>query len=162
MAKMNKNIPKEPRTKELFDQRVEVREPHQCWPWRGCVSATAKGLVQSEGILWLSHRLAAHYGGADILDHVVSHTCGNTLCCNPNHLAVESSYDMYQRMKAAGRTNRGETNRASKLTAEEVREIRASYVPYDRENNTRTLGERYGVTPGCIRDILIYKTWVDA
>ena len=52
---------------------------------------------------------------------------------------------------------RGQENGQSKLTENQVREIRGKYIP--RKYHTGMLAEEYGVTPEAIRLIVIRSSW---
>ncbi len=65
---------------------------------------------------------------------VIRHKCDNTNCINPEHLETGTHYDNVQDAVKRGRTTRGEKNPGSKLTVEEVKEIRRlqHVIPIDR------------------------------
>jgi hypothetical protein len=58
-----------------------------CWPWMGCVdTTTGYGRFCFEGHTWLAHRFFyVRAFGPIPKGHVVHHTCGNRICCNPAH-----------------------------------------------------------------------------
>ena len=58
-----------------------------------------------------------------------------------------------------GLTATGERNAAHKLTEDDVRTIRAVYVPNSSEYNTWTLAEMFGVSQTTIRFIVNGKYW---
>ena len=83
----------------------------------------------------------------------VMHHCDNKLCVNPHHLSVGTQKDNIHDMIAKGRTNYvanyGEANGRSKLTAAEVRQIRALYEVGDTTH--RKLGAQFNVSEDAVR-----------
>lgn len=83
------------------------------------------------------------------------HLCGNGHlgCLHPRHLkwgtAVENMADKLEH----GTSNRGEQHPLAKLTAEDVRAIRASDEP------RKVLALRYGISSSALSDILRRKNW---
>lgn len=57
--------------------------------------------------------------------------------------------------------NNGERNGNAKLTREQIREIRDSYKPWDRECGGRALARKYGVNDSTIDEIIRGRRWKD-
>ena len=102
----------------------------------------------------LAHRVAAHFWlGLDLSDTAthVCHRCDNPSCCNPKHLYLGS--DATNRQDA---WDRGRFKGTSKLTDEQVREIRRTRgVRLQRD-----LADEFGVSVNCISECargLTYK-----
>jgi hypothetical protein len=132
-----------------------------CWIWTGTLNAFGYGVLgrgrRGEGNV-LAHRYTLELDrrpvpeGADTLHH-----CDNRRCVNPAHLSSGSRLDNVRDMMTKGRhaaqkgkayAARGEAHPMARLTAEEVRAIRASSA------SSRDLAARYSTTPeyiGCIR-----------
>ena len=55
---------------------------------------------------------------------------------------------------------KGERCHNSKLTQEQVDEIRLVYVPYDRNYGQYALANQYGVSRSTIEDVVHKCTWV--
>jgi plasmid maintenance system antidote protein VapI len=55
--------------------------------------------------------------------------------------------------------NRGERNGNAKLTLEQVKEIRDSYTPWDRNFSGRALARKYGVDDSTINEIIRGRRW---
>lgn len=148
---------------ERFWGRVEKEgHPKECWEWKG---ATTKGhgTIRISRKQYYTHRLSweIHYGSPGTLD--VLHQCDNGRCVNPEHLFLGTQQDNMQDMNKKGRRRtrplRGEENSQSKLTWDEVREIRIRYS--NGGVTIRQLSQDYGVSPGTIGFIIDNKTWVE-
>ena len=100
-----------------------------------------------------AHRIAyelAH--NVDLPRGVSVRACDrNPLCVNPSHLDI----DDYSRRQYPGR--KGIQTR-TKLTAQEVREIRRLA---DRGHRNGKLAEDFGVTPQTIKSIVRRESWAD-
>ena len=92
---------------------------------------------------------------ADIADKVVRHRCDNPACINPAHLELGTQKDNVQDSVLRGRAIRspGESNGRSKLTVDQVLEIRAS-----AEAGIK-LAQIYGVSSAVISGIKLRKLW---
>lgn len=87
---------------------------------------------------------------------IVRHLCGNPHCCNPEHLALGTDGDNARDRDEHGRTARGTKNGRSKLTEEDVREIKKRLAAGD---GVRHLARVYGVTHAVISAINRGLTW---
>lgn len=85
---------------------------------------------------------------------VIRHKCDNPSCINPEHLEIGTHRDNVNDKVKRGRSTYGEKNPKSKLTEDEVREIRNNKILSVRE-----LSEKYSVTMSAIRQIINYTTW---
>lgn len=154
------------RSDESLEQRlwakVRIGSDSECWEWQGHVTKNGYGQIGHKGVLIYAHRAAATV----ILDYLdpeatVMHTCDNRRCCNPAHLVVATMAENNADKIAKGRANyrKGEHHERSKLTWEQVREIR------QRWNNTTATGpamaEEYGVSPAAIEYIVTNRSWFD-
>lgn len=84
---------------------------------------------------------------------VVRHSCDNPPCWNPSHLELGTQAENVRDRETRGRSQRGERHYASKLTEDDVREIRASGL------TGPALGRQYGVSPFTIYKILDGRSW---
>lgn len=102
--------------------KIEVKGPDECWPWRAGTSLSGRrkvryGLLReggSKGRRWRAHRLVLLFKTAEAEvprddgepfedwlkranrvyeEFEASHTCDNSMCCNPRHLAWELHID---------------------------------------------------------------------
>ena len=128
--------------------------PDGCWPWLGKSNVRNYGQMSVGNKSTLAHRIA--YGlekgpipeGLDVL-----HKCDNPPCCNPAHLFVGMHRDNMEDKTKKGRQQHGEKHYRAKLTADDVRHIRAS------GEESAVLAERYGVTQSNICTIRARRSW---
>ncbi len=143
-----------------FWAHVKIAGPDECWEWTGAKMHKGYGVIRFQGKGWRAHRLAWMLTYGAIPDEMLAcHTCDRVSCVNPAHLFLGTITDNNRDCIAKGRTNpqRGEEIAWSKLTEDEVREIRRlhalggiSYV---------ALGKRFDVSETLIRHIVARKQW---
>jgi hypothetical protein len=154
------------RSDESLEQRlwarVRIGSDSECWEWQGHVAKNGYGQIGHKGVLIYAHRAAATV----ILDYLdpeatVMHTCDNRRCCNPAHLVVATMAENNADKIAKGRANyrKGEQHGRSKLTWEQVREIRTRWLAGGVTLDE--MAEEYGVTSGTLMHVTTNRTWVD-
>lgn len=139
-------------------QNSESADERGCWNWNGYLDPKGYGRTSDESGEVLAHRLSYMEFVGPITDGLhVLHKCDNPSCINPSHLELGTNVENHEQKMARGRQFHpiGERNPKAKLTARDVREIRASSLP------TNALAERFGVTRTNISMILLGRTWKD-
>ena len=71
-----------------FWRRVDIRDKHQCWHWKGAITKAGRGQVSWQGQTRTASRVAVHLSGKlhDLSSPIaVTMKCGNLACCNPLH-----------------------------------------------------------------------------
>lgn len=87
---------------------------------------------------------------------VALHSCDNPPCCNPRHLRWGTQQENAHDMRTKRRAARGEAASSSKLTEQDVRDIRTqSRAGVSR----RSLSEQYGVSKVAIGHVINHTTW---
>ena len=136
--------------------KVDIGSEDACWEWTG--SRTHAGYGQSR---WYGKQRTVHsivceltHGPKPTPKHQVAHSCGVRACCNPRHLRWATASENQMDRVLHGTHNRGERQGQSKLTTDQVREIRAQ--PHRLQ---RDLAAEYGVTDRTIGDIQRREIW---
>lgn len=158
---------------ERFWSKVDVRGPHECWPWLGGTDKYGYGRINSGGKngtpLVASHvALELDRGYPLAPGELACHTCDNPPCCNPVHLFAGTHKDNADDMIRKGRgitgdrhphrtrgtAARGEQNGRVKLTTEQVLSIRAN-----PDKPTKEIAIEYSITRWQARNILARRSW---
>jgi hypothetical protein len=156
-----------------FLQRVNkngtIKKPELgcCWEWTLALCVTGYGRFCSKNKTYAAHRWSFMYHKGEIpVGKLIRHACDNPKCVNPDHLSYgtqqENMNDLKEKvrlMKGEPEVNKdtmGENNGRSKLTADDVREIR---VLKGFAFNHVELGKMYGVNESAVRNILAGRTW---
>lgn len=152
-----------------------------CWLWTAAIvrGYGAFHVIRSKSVK--AHRFAYELWIGPIPEGMcVCHTCDNPRCVNPAHLWLgtnaENTHDKIAKGRARyigqynpargernghvthpERTLRGESQHASKLTAELVRAIRADYGT--GTTSCSELGVKYGVSNSTIHRIVRRTAW---
>ena len=97
-----------------------------CLEWQRGMFPSGYGTVKHGGKQWRTHRLMYKLAfGIDPGGLRVRHLCHNKRCCYPGHLALGTDKENVADSMRIGRHAHGERQGLAKLTANEVREIRA-------------------------------------
>jgi hypothetical protein len=135
--------------KPFFDMRWKLSESG-CWQWIGAVTKAKPGKepygrIVANGRPVKAHRLSWIIHRAPIASSQwVLHRCNNSLCVNPEHLYIGTHVENMRDMAASGR---GYRRKLSKLSDDDVREIRK------RTESIAATAQRYGVNKSTIKDI---------
>lgn len=143
-------------------EKIIKGDPDECWPFLSAGKPSPYGRILQSGSkpprYLLSHRVVWELTNGPIPKGMfVCHKCDNPCCCNPNHLFLglpkENSADMARK----GRAPRGASNHKTKLTEDQVRQIKVLL----RATNWTTgeIGKMFGVTAGAIQSIVENKSW---
>lgn len=150
--------------------RQYIPEPNcGCWLWTGYVDkrtgyarfmlGNSRDSMEVEG----AHRASWRLHRGEIPDGmIVCHKCDERSCVNPDHLFLGTYVDNQQDASRKGRLKwkgprpglrRGEQHPGAKLSADDVREIRAS------GESMYALARRFGVSDVNIHRIRTRKIW---
>lgn len=157
---------------DKFWRRVEKKE--FCWEWIGSKFRGGYGQLTHGEEIYQHKNLKAHRVSYEIHfgkipeDKIVCHHCDNASCVNPDHLFLGTWQDNVQDMIQKGRrfNTEGEKNGQSKLTDNQVKEIREKYKMNEitgrylrKKYSNAKLAKEYGITQSVISDIITYKKW---
>lgn len=137
-----------------FWDKVEVKDSDECWIWKGYINPDGYGQLDVGGKTTGAHRVAVRADGRDPTGKVVRHTCHNPSCVNPHHLVIGTQKENVQDMVEAGHQARGERHGQSELSADQVREIRAS------DRSPKELAHQYPTSASNIRAVREGEAWV--
>lgn len=160
--------------RRTLEERLHARldksvGPDGCWVWTGSTTRGEFGYGQIGEVkdgrrrCWLTHRLAMslHLGRDLAAEECVLHRCDNPPCCNPTHLFLGDRNDNAKDKVAKGRQRNGivpgERHGMSKMTDDDVRELRRSYAAH--EASQPELAKRFGITQSSVWAIVHRRTW---
>lgn len=171
------------KAEERFFEKVEIRRDPvrqgltECWEWIGARNYSTDpkwknfaygyinigGRRSSGGSAQRAHRVSwvMHFGlipqGMSVL-----HRCDNARCVRPDHLFLGTLKDNAHDMISKGRYNgparirRGDDNKCSKMTSEQVREIRRLRA---EGVGPTEIAETIGVTNAMVKNVIYGKSW---
>ena len=133
-----------------------VKYEKDCWIWTGGKDK-GYGQFSFQKKVWRASRLIYTHCFGDIEEGlVICHApliCHNRACVNPEHLSAETEKTNYSHRIIDGTDAHGEKNGNSKLTAEQVLEIRAS------DKTQKELAIEFNVSQPVINYIIARKNW---
>lgn len=133
-----------------------IPEPNSgCWIWLGKLNPYGYGvIVRFNELTDLAHRVSLELIGRKASKgQLVCHRCDNRSFVNPEHLFVGSHADNSRDMAAKGRAATGERNSRTKLTINQVLEIKRSSL------SSKDLSAMYGVCQKTVRNYKSGATW---
>jgi predicted XRE-type DNA-binding protein len=146
-------------TIESFWERVVVRGPDECWPWKLYCNRCGYGVFGYHGKIYLSHRFAYIATCGDIPNGMhVLHRCDNPPCCNPKHLWLGTHLENMEDMTRKRRYNdtAREKNGRHKLTEEQVAEIRRLHKTGLLQKD---IAKQFSISQSNVSDIILYQRW---
>ena len=138
---------------------AKVLKTDACWLWTGKRAHDGYGYFrikypQHDVTTAAAHRVAWTLTVGPIPPgFFVCHHCDVRYCVNPAHLFLGTHKDNMRDATVKGRVNRGEKNGQSKLTNDQVQQIRTL------EGTHTEIATKFGVTPETISFIRNYKGW---
>jgi len=145
-----------------FTEKYKVCPDTGCWLWTASFGSMGYGqILNDKNKIEGAHRVAYALYHGEIGNNFVLHKCDNKPCVNPDHLFLGTQDDNVKDMDAKGRrrsnTPKGSKHINSKLTEDEVREIRSKYVP--RIYTLQDLADEYGTAKRNIYLIITKQAW---
>ncbi len=143
---------------ERFESKIN--KTNNCWLFNGALKKNGYGQFRVNKKTVAAHRFSYElYKGKIPENMFVCHSCDVRNCVNPEHLFLGTRQDNMDDMVKKGRQTHmtRELNGRSKLTQEQVLEIRAKYKPYIY--NIYMLAKEYGVGKSMIFCIISNQNW---
>ena len=149
-----------------------VQKTPTCWEWVGAKNGLGYGVLGKGGRRAgniKAHRASYLLNRGSIPEGLfVCHACDNPSCVRPDHLFLGTALQNWSDAHKKGRTGLpprrvGTTNSNSKLTNQQVEELRQLYHPPPRRRGRvayhAKLAARYGVDKSTIHNILTKRQW---
>lgn len=144
---------------DRFWDKVDVRGSEECWPWLGGTDR------DGYGVFWITptNKSTAHRVSMVLFtnqpltsaEHVL-HGCDNPPCSNPAHLRLGNNILNIEDSVRKGRRACGEQNGATKLSINQVREIKRLL----RDGvSQRLLARDFDISRSVIGDINTGRIW---
>jgi hypothetical protein len=133
--------------------------PNACWEWQGqCQPKLPYGRYTINGKFWTAHRLSYTLTKGPITQGlVVMHSCDNPKCCRPEHLSLGTKADNAKDRDIKQRQARGITNGSTKLTEQDVLDIRN--MPYGQRGDNKRIRLKYNLDKTTVLKIVNRITW---
>lgn len=139
---------------ERFWKKVDkTSNPNGCWEWIGGLDRDQYGLFSYNKKQYRAHRFMCLINNINIQNQYVCHSCDNPKCVNPNHLWIGNHIQNEIDKDIKGRRPIGINHGRSKLTNQQIFEIRTSLL------NGKQLSKKYNVSDAVIYNIKNRKTW---
>jgi hypothetical protein len=141
-----------------FWNKVNKKNDEECWEWNG-YHIENRGRFNINGKIYKAHRISYYLATGNLPEYPleVRHKCKIKLCVNPNHLETgthtENMHDKYRDETILI----GENHQNSKLTEQQVLEIRTKYIPY--KYSAQKLALEYNVSSRLILKIINNQIW---
>lgn len=147
-------------TRKSIKSMSLVDDKSGCWVWTG-KKLNGYGSVQKGGKQKYAHRVSYQlFHSKNPGKKFVCHKCDNPVCVNPDHLFLGTQKDNIRDMSNKGRGRgqflRGEGNKNTKLTEENIPIIRKQYK---EGASLYRLGIDFGVSAKSISSIIQRESW---
>lgn len=136
---------------DRFWRKVDkTSNPNGCWVWLAGKHPFGYGRYCGK----LTHRISFELHHRTLKrGECVLHQCDNPKCVNPSHLSAGSRTDNARERTERGRTLCGSNVTISKLTEQQILEIRSS------KQSVKQLSSIYGVSLSTIYNIINGTSW---
>ena len=127
----------------------------QCKEWQGQCNSNGYGIFQVNGKKYRAHRISWQLEHGPIPRGMkILHECDNPPCVKLTHLFLGTQADNVRDATNKGRMAKGYQTGKSKVTEDQVREIRSL-----EGTNQYELAKRFNITQPTISNIMNRRTW---
>lgn len=131
-----------------------------CWDWIASTNADGYGMFQFSGKMIGAHQYSYLIFKGNITKELeLCHNCNRRTCVNPDHLRADThAANVLDAVKAGPYIKKGSENCFSKLTEQDVLNIRKDYAT--GSITLAALGKKFQVSFVAIGCIIRRETWV--
>lgn len=133
----------------------------RCWEWIASKNRYGYGQLTNRQQHYEAHRVSFVFRNGSIPSGMhILHYCDNPACVNPDHLHLGTHQQNMADMVSKGRTKKGERHWNSKLTEDEVFQIRKRYGRRGiGGEDSSSLSKEFQVSVSTIMNIVNEKNW---
>lgn len=144
---------------QRFWSKIKIGYADECWWWTGAMDDRGVGQFWLQSQVVRAPRLAWSIANSRVFPEALlaCHRCDNAPCCNPAHIWPDTHQANVDDMTSKGRHPHGVSHGASKITEQDVRDIRAEAATglYSQE----TIGLKHGLSKWQVSNIVRKLQW---
>lgn len=148
---------------DFLENVVLLYQGDDCLKWPFGDRGNGYGCLNYEGKSQNVHRIVCRriHGEPPTKEHIACHSCGkgHEGCCNPNHIFWGTPKSNQADRLIHGTHGRGERCGTSKLTAQQVIEIRSRYRSKGATKIAAEVAKDFGIAVGTVYGIWYRKAW---
>lgn len=138
---------------------THVKKTNGCWFWTGHIGRGGYGMYPIKRFNIVASRVAWTLSTGSVPKYDICHHCDTPRCVRPDHLFEGAEQENCDDMVRKGRQARWERGANSKLTVEQVKQIRKEYRKGVPGFSTVALGKKYGIASNNIWQIVKGNAW---
>lgn len=144
-----------PKHVERFWRYVTKLNDDQCWEWQRGLTIAGYGKIKIRPKTLTAHRFSFVIHNLHSPEMVL-HSCDNRKCVNPHHLRGGNHLDNMSDMKARSRQATGARHGGTRMSDEQVLELRAMYAAGIK---VKAIAVHFGIKKGSVANIACGRFW---